>query len=119
MTVDATATYLVERLPATKTDPRPGIRWQPSADPSRGILTVYVRNKPTRYEVTEFRCDLPGRAFRLEKLDGGTDAEADAYCVFVANDPTRHSCECKGHHRHGHCKHISAIVDGLLFNRWM
>ena len=65
------------------------------------------------------RCDLPGRAFRFEKLTPGTDDEESAYSVFVADERGRDCCDCKGFARHGHCKHVSAVRDGLLFNEWI
>ena len=121
--MEATATHcveLIELLPATRTDKHPGIRWQPAADePGRGVLTVTVSRKDTAYAVTEFACDLDGRAFRLEKLTVGTDREESAYNVFVSTQRGHDSCDCKGFCRHGHCKHISAVVNGLMFNDWI
>jgi hypothetical protein len=60
------------------------------------------------YRVVEFPTSIPGRAFRLVKVAGGSDREADHYDVLI--DPHGHDiCECRGFLRHGHCKHVDSI----------
>lgn len=52
----------------------------------------------------------PGEAlaFRLVKVFGGTDKEADSYDVLLSPSGY-HACECKGFLHHGHCTHVDAL----------
>jgi hypothetical protein len=109
----------VEALPATKSSKHNGIRWEPSERPGEGVLTVDTDRSRTVYHVREEQTAWEGRAFRLDIIRGGTDPESEHYHVFVANNPQDRSCDCKGFTYTGRCKHISAIVDGLLYNRWI
>jgi hypothetical protein len=110
----------VEILPATKSSKRNGIRWEPSDRPGEGVLVVEMgRTSRTVYHVREEQTAWDGRAFRLDVIRGGTDSESEFYHVFIANNPQDRSCECRGFHFTGHCKHLSAVIDGLLFNNWI
>jgi hypothetical protein len=93
-------------LPASKSYAVRG--WHFVAGPGTLTLTQGRNTKDiATYRLVEFRNAL-GRAFRLAKIAGGTDAEADNYDVLI--DPAGHdSCECRGFLRHGHCKHVSAV----------
>jgi hypothetical protein len=60
-----------------------------------------------RYFVERIDCD--DLAYTLTKTDParvGTDRESDAYAVNLTMD----SCDCKGHYRWGHCKHVEALA---------
>jgi hypothetical protein len=47
-----------------------------------------------------------GRAFKVEKF---LASESPTYHILLADDG-KHSCECKGFLRWGHCKHISSLL---------
>jgi hypothetical protein len=81
-------------------------------DTDRSRTVYHVREEQTAWE---------GRAFRLDVIRGGTDPESEFYHVFAGVNPADRSCDCKGftYGRGKPCKHISAIVDGLLFNNWI
>ena len=124
----------IEALPPTRTHKHRGIRWQPHgpADrcPCSGDLTITQGKKSETYRVTQFGCDWPGLAVRLDKADG-----SDHYSVFISNDGKAHSCDCPGasylakakaDRRHGAavdpdttcCKHVDAVL-GLVANGWL
>lgn len=46
-------------------------------------------------------------AARLTKIIPSRDDDANSYSVLVA--PDFDACDCKGHARHGHCKHAAAL----------
>lgn len=62
------------------------------------------RRKTERYRLEEFYSELPGRAFRLEKLDG------EVYCCLAHEDPAQRRCTCLGFEKSGHCKHVAALA---------
>jgi len=96
-------------LPATKTSPAPSMDYAAG----KAILDGKGKGNIAEYLITEFVVE-GGRAFRFEKLKGGTDREAASYDVFIADERTADaglafdSCECRGFLRHGHCKHHDA-----------
>lgn len=110
---------LTEVLPPTKTSPSSAIRFIPGDIPGTGTLEIQDKRTVTRYAAFEFPCGFDGRAVRLVKFDGtpGSDADADAYAVFVGRAGD-HRCDCKGHSYTGHCKHVAA-VKALLDNGWL
>lgn len=110
---------LTEVLPARGTA-RPGaIRFTPWQRPGTGVVTIQAGRVPCEYVVVEFEA-RDGRAVHLAKVAGspGSDAEAAGYDVFVARDGRECRCSCRGHERHGHCKHVDAVV-ALLENGWL
>lgn len=110
----------IEKWPATKTSQHNGIRWEPAERAGEGVLTVEMtRRSITVYHVTELQTEWDGRAFHLDVIRGGTDPESEFYHVFAAKNGHDHRCDCKGFTYKGRCKHLSAIIDGLLFNRWI
>jgi hypothetical protein len=78
-----------------------------------GVLITTLAGKKgccTLYRCTRIDCD--DLAFTLTKLfSPGSDPEAESYAVNLSLS----SCECKGHYRHGHCKHLTATRN--LFER--
>jgi hypothetical protein len=89
----------------------------PSADAAGcGLLTLDAGRNRTVYVVCEFPTPL-GRGFHFAKATEGTDREEAGYDVLVANHQD-HACTCKGHARHGHCKHVDAVA-ALIGNRWL
>jgi hypothetical protein len=67
-----------------------------------GIVQITVGGKATDYFLSPIPADF-GTAFRLEKVGDG-----EAYNVNLDGD--KRSCECKGHQRHGHCKHADGLA---------
>jgi hypothetical protein len=62
------------------------------------------------YTLEEIGSDTKGaRGFSLTKEDG------TVYNVEL--DGGFHSCDCKGHERHGHCKHAEALAKLLELRR--
>jgi hypothetical protein len=77
-----------------------------------GIVRLTVGNAAQDYFLTPIAADY-GRGFVLEKL--GIDA-AGKYAVNI--DGEGRTCECKGHLRHGHCKHSDGIA-ALIAAGWL
>jgi hypothetical protein len=70
---------------------------------TKGCCTLY---RCTRIEGT---ADL---AFELTKMfSPGSDPTEEVYAVNLSTS----YCDCKGHQRHGHCKHLTALRQ--LFER--
>jgi hypothetical protein len=70
-----------------------------------GVVRIRVGKDEADYFVTELAADF-GRGFKVEKI--GIDAEPTAYHVNLDGD--KKTCECKGHLRHGHCKHADGLA---------
>jgi hypothetical protein len=68
-----------------------------------GVIRIAVGGKATDYLVEPIGSDF-GDGFRLTKLDGW----GDVYHVNLSNEG--HICDCKGHLKHGHCKHPAALA---------
>jgi hypothetical protein len=69
-------------------------------------LTTIARNRPRtdRYFVERLDCD--DLAYSLTKTDPvrvGTDSECECYAVNLSMS----TCDCKGWHRWGACKHLA------------
>jgi hypothetical protein len=71
---------------------------------SSGLIRIWVGKEEADYLLTEVSADF-GRGFRVEKA--GTDTEA-TYHVNI--DGGKGACDCKGHSRHGHCKHGDGLA---------
>jgi hypothetical protein len=65
-------------------------------------VRITVGGKATDYYLTGIPSDF-GRGFRLEKMGA-----EETYHVNL--DADRQTCECKGHLRHGHCKHADGLA---------
>ena len=64
-------------------------------------LTLRVGQKTDAYDLLEITSDY-GRGFELTKADG---------TVYHVNlDGLASACDCKGHSRHGHCKHVDSLT---------
>jgi hypothetical protein len=76
------------------------------ADGDLGVLITTLAGKKgccTPYRCTRIDCD--DLAYRLEKLHSqGSDPECENYDVNLSTS----TCDCKGHARHGFCKHLAA-----------
>ena len=98
--------------PARKPRPKPERSYDLLAAPTPampGILriTMMLRRKVevTHYLLHRLRCDF-ATAFRLVKILG----QHDGYDVLLSPEG-RHSCECDGFLRWGHCKHLLTLLD--------
>ena len=72
------------------------------------LLTTLAGKKGCCVFYTVERIDCADLAWELRKCTGetGSDPEAESYAVNL----TMNTCECRGHLRHGKCKHFSAIL---------
>lgn len=90
----------------------------------RRLLRLATDRRTQRnYRVRELdgidRSEFAGRCFALDKLDPGSDPEADAYVILVADRGEGwDSCECKGFLRHGHCSHLGGLRVVLAKGWW-
>ena len=100
---------------ATTTAIRPAGQRKPRVKPERRcrlsdglggahrILSLFVGAQAFLYWLEAIGADW-GRAFRLEKFEGG-----DGYDVHF-DQATGDSCTCLGSLRHGHCKHRDVLA---------
>ena len=93
--------------PARQRKPRPKperrCRLSDGSGGGKRILTLFIGTEAFLYFLEEIGADW-GRAFRLEKFEGG-----DVYDVHF-DQATGDSCTCLGSLRHGHCKHRDALA---------
>jgi hypothetical protein len=92
---------------------------KPRSKPARGLrlgkpvhgvypLLLTVGKKRFGYYVFPLASDF-GRAFKLVKFS--CDVEADGATEYdICLDGHRTHCDCKGHQRHGHCKHAESLA---------
>jgi hypothetical protein len=94
--------------PARKARPKPArsVRWLRRNGDGSGIVTLTVGKLTNDYYVTPLASDY-GTAFLLEKF---TSQGGEGYHVNLDRERGRHSCECKGFLRHGHCKHVEGLL---------
>jgi hypothetical protein len=70
-----------------------------------GIVRIMVGKEHADYFLTLLATDF-GRGFKVEKI--GLHENDPPYHVNI--DADKHSCECKGFLRHGHCKHADGLA---------
>jgi hypothetical protein len=63
-------------------------------------LTLRIGKKTDLYDLAALTTDY-GRGFQLTKADGTT--------YHVVLDGLCSACDCKGHTKHGHCKHLDSL----------
>jgi hypothetical protein len=83
------------------------IQWVgPPPAPERpfGLLRLALGPEVCCYFIEPVPSDF-GRAFSVTKLEAAD--EVPVYHVLL--DGRRSSCDCLGHQRHGHCKHLDAL----------
>src|SRR5262245_30300106 len=79
------------------------------ADPDCRHVRITVGKTAVDYWLEPAPADF-GTAYKLSKFAaGGGDPEESEYHVHFDPDGTR-SCPCKGHQRHGHCKHADGLA---------
>lgn len=69
-----------------------------------GVVSITVGTKEASYLLTGLRSDF-GQGWQLDEL-GATDQ----YAVNLSDGARNSTCECTGFLRHGHCKHIAALL---------
>ena len=99
-----TTTPTRQRKPRPKPERRIRLITTPTAL-QPGIVRIRVAAEATDYFLFTLAADF-GRGFRLEKI--GTEGNDDHYHVNIDGDTK--TCECKGHLRHGHCKHGDGLA---------
>ena len=98
--------------PARQRKPRPQpvrtVRLTLPASPDNPfvILTIRVGHAWDDYCVRQIPTDFGGAAYEVEKV---FNPYGVIYHVQLSDDGGR-SCDCKGHTRHGHCKHGDALL---------
>jgi hypothetical protein len=91
-----------QRKPRPKPARSIRLKVKPSAQGRCGIVSIAVGQDTTDYILNVIPADW-GQGFELDNLDN-----AELYHVNL--DGQGHdSCDCKGHLRHGHCKHSEGI----------
>jgi hypothetical protein len=96
------ATMTKTRKPRAKLTRSIRLKVKPSALGRCGIVAIAVGKETTDYILNVIPADW-GQGFELDNLDN-----AELYHVNL--DRQGHdSCDCKGHLRHGHCKHSDGI----------
>lgn len=87
------------------------LNWQAGQERGSGVVAIAAGRSTCRYAVVETPTDWNGRAFRLEKLDAGSDPESRSYSVFVCNNGRDHRCDCKGFEagKGKPCRHVNAL----------
>jgi hypothetical protein len=73
---------------------------------SSGLVRISVGKDEADYLLTELAADF-GRGFFVEKVGAGEE-DASAYQVNIEGG--KGACDCKGHSRHGHCKHGDGLA---------
>ncbi len=95
-----------QRKPRPKPQRFVGLLIRPGKNQT-GVLRLTVGGKAQDYFLTPLPSDF-GRGFRLVKV--GIDVPFGE-CEYAVNvNGTESSCECKGHLRHGHCKHVDSLA---------
>ncbi len=70
-----------------------------------GVVRLTVGKESADYYLFAIPADF-GTAFKVVKI--GIDATEGEYAVNI--DADKRTCDCKGHARHGHCKHADGIA---------
>src|SRR5436305_14854322 len=76
----------------------------PPFEGNPGVVRITVGKASTDYFVQPIPADF-GRGFTLSKI-GSEDGEV--YAVNVNGQQSL--CNCKGHLKHGHCKHVDGLT---------
>ena len=78
----------------------------PIGEQSPGVVRITVGKATVDYFLSPVAADF-GRGFLLEKVLP-EEGEPEAYHLNL--DAERSTCECRGHLRHGHCKHVDGLA---------
>jgi len=88
--------------------PRKPVRRTAQLQEAGRALVLRVGQTVSRYRLTAIAAAF-GLGYRLDKLSGGTDDEADHYHVNLSPADGCHTCECKGWLRWQTCKHVDSL----------
>jgi hypothetical protein len=103
--MEATATAAArQRKPRTKPARFVRLCIKPEGQ-APGVIRLTVGKEAADYFLTALPADF-GRGFAVEKI--GLHATEGKYAVNIDGD--KRTCDCKGHARHGHCKHSDGIA---------
>ena len=103
--MNATATAPArQRKPRTKPARSIRLEVRPEGD-GLGIVRITVGKEHADYFLTLIPADF-GRGFKVEKI--GLHENEPPYHVNI--DADRRTCDCKGHLKHGHCKHADGLA---------
>jgi len=91
------------RKPRAKPERRVRLAVQLNADGQNGLITITVGKSVEVYYLNRVASDW-GMGFSVEKI-GGTEGP---YHVNI--DANNKTCDCKGHSRHNHCKHVDGLA---------
>jgi hypothetical protein len=91
--------------------PARSIRWvmEPSEQHPFGVLKIRVGAEVDVYFFRRLPCTFEGcEAFEVQKL--AQEGACTAYHILLDGQSDKHSCECEGFLRHGHCKHVEGLL---------
>ena len=74
-----------------------------------GVLRITEDGQETLFFVDRLASEVGGAGFRLTKFEQHQRGDEDA-AYHVLLDGERSTCECKGHLRHGRCRHVAALA---------
>jgi len=92
-----------QRKPRTKPARRIGVAVRPSEVNPFFVIRITEGKKTDLYSVRPIPSDW-GTAYTMAKLP----EENDPYHVNLAGADS--TCDCKGHTRHGHCRHVEGLT---------
>jgi hypothetical protein len=93
-----------QRKPRSKPARHIALRIKPEGT-APGVARITVGKEGADYFLTIIPADF-GHGFKVEKV--GLDCRESAYAVNIDGD--KRTCDCKGHARHGHCKHADGLA---------
>jgi hypothetical protein len=80
------------------------IPFDPSNPSGMAAVRITVGKEAADYSLVRIPSDF-GTAFEVGKVFGG-GAEPYRVCL----DGEHSTCDCKGHLKHGHCKHVAGLL---------
>jgi hypothetical protein len=75
-----------------------------------GVLRITTGKTANYYLLRPFK-----GGFEVERV--GFDADGTAYRVTLGGDGAAPGCDCQGHRRHGHCKHVDTLAEMVADGR--
>jgi hypothetical protein len=121
-TTQITPQRFLDVLPARAGGKRQALEWFPVVDDyghGEGFVKLTSAHDTTTYAVSQHPGDGPLLAFVFTKIEGkGTDAGRTNYLLTCTRNGNEVRCDCKGHMRHGTCRHADAL-ETLFLNRWL
>lgn len=101
---------------------RQSLEWLPHAEDfehGEGFVILTSDRDRTSFAVAQYPGDSPLLGFVFTKVSGkGTDKDRESYVLTCTRNGNEAKCDCRGHVRHGHCRH-SDCLETLFLNRWL